>query len=230
MSRSVLNCSKVKDENQKPKKKLQPLDIPLWTSDQITMDFITNFPRTLCAQDTIQVIVDRLTQIAHLIAIQESSSTKKLVYIYVREVVPCHGVLVSSVSNWDVRSTSRFMKIFHDDFGTQLHLNTTYHVEIDEQIEDDSYLRGYAKGLCYGFWWEMGFIFTVGRILLQQSFHLSIGMHLFEMLYKRKYWTTIFWGEFGQRVMGSTDVVLKTTELTQQTRWRLQTMQSHCTV
>ena len=38
--------------------------------------------------------------------------------------------------------------------------------------------------------------------------------------------TPICWGEIGQRVMGSTEVVLKTTELIYQVRSRLQAAQS----
>jgi len=58
------------------------------------------------------------------------------------------------------------------------------------------------------------------------SYHASIDRPPFEMLYGRKCRTPICWGEVGQRVMGSTEVVLKTTELIQQVRSRLQTAQS----
>ena len=43
--------------------------------------------------------------------------------------------------------------------------------------------------------------------------HASIGRPPSEMLYGRKYHTPIYLGEVGYRVMGSTEVVLKMTEL-----------------
>ncbi|KAI3672598.1 hypothetical protein L6452_38693 [Arctium lappa] len=46
------------------------------------------------------------------------------------------------------------------------------------------------------------------------------------MLYGRKCRTPICWGEVGQRVLGSTDIVLKTTEMIQMVRDRLATAQS----
>ena len=44
------------------------------------------------------------------------------------------------------------------------------------------------------------------------SHHSSIGMPPFELLYGRSCRTPICWGEVGQRVMGGTEIVLKTTE------------------
>lgn len=78
---------------------MQPLDIPVWKWEDITMDFITKLPRTARGVDLIWVIVDRLTKSAHFIPIQESISAEKLADIYVREVVAQHGVPVSVVSD-----------------------------------------------------------------------------------------------------------------------------------
>ena len=58
------------------------------------------------------------------------------------------------------------------------------------------------------------------------SHHSSIGMPPFELLYGRRCRTPICWGEVGQRVMGSTEIVLQTTEQIQQVRQRLLTAQS----
>ena len=65
-----LTCRKVKAEHQRPHGKMQPLDIPVWKWEDITMDFITKFPRTARGVHSIWVIVDRLTKSAHFIPIQ----------------------------------------------------------------------------------------------------------------------------------------------------------------
>ena len=103
-----LTCRKVKAEHQRPHGKVQPLPIPMWKWEEITMDFITKLPRTARGVDAIWVIVDRLTKSAHFIPISESISAEKLADIYVREVVARHGVPVSVVSDRDVRFTPRF--------------------------------------------------------------------------------------------------------------------------
>ena len=126
-----LICRKVKAEHQRPHGKMQPLDIPVWKWEDITMDFITKLPKTARGVDSIWVIVDRLTKSAHFIPIQDSISAEKLADIYVREVAARHGVPVSVVSDRDVRFTSRFWKRFHDEMGTRLHFNTAFHPQMD---------------------------------------------------------------------------------------------------
>jgi len=59
-----------------------------------------------------------------------------------------------------------------------------------------------------------------------KSFHTSIGMPPYELLYGRKCRTPICWGEVGHKVLGSTEIVLETTERIQQIRDRLKTAQS----
>ena len=55
-----LTCQQVKAEHQKPAGKIQPLPIPVWKWDKITMDFVIELPRTQRQHDAIWVIVDRL--------------------------------------------------------------------------------------------------------------------------------------------------------------------------
>ena len=78
-----LTCRKVKAEHQRPHGKMQPLDIPVWKCEDITIDFITKLPRTARRVDSIWVIKDQLTKSAHFILIQESISLNRLVEIYV---------------------------------------------------------------------------------------------------------------------------------------------------
>ncbi|TLX68617.1 hypothetical protein E9993_23210, partial [Labilibacter sediminis] len=59
-----MTCRKVKAEHQKPHGKLQPLEIPEWKWEHLTMDFITKLPKTPKGSDTIWVVVDRLTKSA----------------------------------------------------------------------------------------------------------------------------------------------------------------------
>ncbi|XP_076922609.1 uncharacterized protein LOC143584432 [Bidens hawaiensis] len=69
-----LTCLQVKAEHQKPYEKIQPLEIPKWKWEHITMDLVTKFPKTSKGFDAIWVIVDRLTKFAHFLPIHESYS------------------------------------------------------------------------------------------------------------------------------------------------------------
>ncbi|GKE23250.1 putative nucleotidyltransferase, ribonuclease H, partial [Tanacetum coccineum] len=66
-----LTCQQVKIEHQRASGLLQPLDIPTWKWDQISMDFVTGLPRTFKKNDAIWVVVDRLTKSAHFLPIQQ---------------------------------------------------------------------------------------------------------------------------------------------------------------
>ena len=62
-----LTCQQVKIEHQKPGGLLQPLPIPEWKWENITMDFVTGLPKTRTQQDAVWVIVDCLTKTAHFL-------------------------------------------------------------------------------------------------------------------------------------------------------------------
>jgi hypothetical protein len=85
-------CSRVKEEHQKPAGLLQPLRVPEWKWDQIGTDFIIGLPRTKSGYDSIWVVVDRLTKVAHFIPVKTTYTSAKLVEIYMKRIVFLHGV------------------------------------------------------------------------------------------------------------------------------------------
>ena len=68
-----LTCQKVKSEHKRPQGKLQPLEIPEWKWESISMDFVCGLPRTPKKNNTIWVIVDRLTKSAHFVAMKDTA-------------------------------------------------------------------------------------------------------------------------------------------------------------
>jgi hypothetical protein len=85
-------CQRVKVEHQRPAGLLQPLKIPKWKCEEIGMDFIVGLPRTQAGYDLIWVIVDRLTNVAHFIAVNITYSGAKLVELYMSSIMCLHGV------------------------------------------------------------------------------------------------------------------------------------------
>ncbi|GKF84517.1 putative reverse transcriptase domain-containing protein [Tanacetum coccineum] len=73
------------------------------------MEFVTKLPKTVTGQDTIWVIVDRLTKSAHFLPMREDDSLEKLTRQYLKEVVSRHGMPVSIISNRDSRFASHFL-------------------------------------------------------------------------------------------------------------------------
>ena len=71
-------CNRIKAKHQRPAGLLKPLDVSMWKWESISMDFIVSLPRTPKGHDSILVIVDRLTKVAHFIAMRKDYITEKL--------------------------------------------------------------------------------------------------------------------------------------------------------
>ena len=218
-----LTCSMVKAEHQKPHGKLQPLEIPLWKWEDISMDFITKLPRTPKGYDSIWVIVDRLTKSAHFIPIKESISARELAQIYVQRVVSRHGIPLTIVSDRDVRFTSTFWKSFHSEMGTKLLFSTAYHPQTDGQTERTiQTLEDMLRACAIDFGGDWDTYLPLAEFFYNNSYHSSIDCAPFELLYGRKCRTPICWGEVGHSIIGKTDLVLQTEELIKLVRTKLE--------
>ncbi|WVZ80091.1 hypothetical protein U9M48_027597, partial [Paspalum notatum var. saurae] len=79
-------CQRVKAEHQKPAGLLHPLKIPEWKWEEIGMDFIVGLPRTQSGFDSIWVVVDRLTKVAHFIPVKTTYSGAKLAELYMSRI------------------------------------------------------------------------------------------------------------------------------------------------
>ena len=71
-------CRQVKAEHQRPTGLLQPLHIPVWKWVEISMDFIIGLPTTQKGNDSIWVIVDRQSKVAHFIPVKAKYRGNKL--------------------------------------------------------------------------------------------------------------------------------------------------------
>jgi hypothetical protein len=120
-------CSRVKAEHQKPAGLLQPLKVLDWKWDQIGMDFITGLPKTKSGYDSIWVVVDHFTKVAHFIPVKTTYTSAKLAHIYMKRIVCLHGVPKSIVSDRGTQFTSHFWKQLHESLGTRLEFSTTFH-------------------------------------------------------------------------------------------------------
>jgi hypothetical protein len=92
-------CRKVEADYMKPGGLLQPLSVPDWKWDDISIDFIVGLPLTARKYNLIWVIVDRLTKSAHFIPVNTNYNVQKYAEIYVARVLYLHGVPKTIVSN-----------------------------------------------------------------------------------------------------------------------------------
>ena len=128
MSTSQGRTSKVADL-------LQPMKIPEWKWEEVGMDFIVGLPCTQSGYDSIWVIVDWLTKVAHFIPVKTTYTGAKLVELYMQRIVCLHGVPKKIVLDRGTQFTSHFWKKMHESMDIKLNFSLAYHPQTNGQTE-----------------------------------------------------------------------------------------------
>nr|GEX96279.1 putative reverse transcriptase domain-containing protein [Tanacetum cinerariifolium] len=209
-----LTCAKVKEKHQNPSRLLQQPEIPVWKWERITMDFITKLPRTPSRYDSIWVIVDRLTEYAHFIPINEKFNMERLTRLYLKEIVCRHGVPVSIILDRDPRFASNFWRSLQESLGTNLDMSTAYHPQADSQSERmiqtlEDMLR--ACVIDFGSGWDKHL--PLAQFSYTNSYHASIKVAPFEALYGRKCRSLVRWSEVGYAQLMGPEMIRETIEI-----------------
>jgi hypothetical protein len=192
-------CHRVMAELQRPAGLLQPLKVPEWKWEEIGMDFIVGLPRTRDGYDSIWVIVDRLTKVAHFIPVKTTYTGAKLAELYMSRIVCLHRVPKKIVSDRGTQFASHFWGKLHESLDTKLNFSSAYHpqtygqTERTNQILEDM-LR--ACALKHGGSWDKSFPYA--EFSYKNSYQASLKMSPFEPLYGRKCRTPLYWSETGE--------------------------------
>ncbi|KAL4308140.1 hypothetical protein GQ457_01G026660 [Hibiscus cannabinus] len=206
-------CQRVKAEHQFPSGLLQPLKIPEWKWERITMDFVTGLPMTPLKKDYVWVIVDRFTKCAHFLPVHTTYTYDKLAELYIREIVRLHGVPKSIVSDRDPKFTSRFWESLHTDLGSRLNFSTSYHSQTDGQSERVIQVLEDMLRCCIidfqGTWEKQ---LPLVEFAYNNSYQASIQIAPYEALYGRRCRTPVCWAEVGQKLLPMPDILKGTTE------------------
>ena len=221
-----LVCQQIKAEHQAPAGKLQPLQIPVWKWENITMDFVIGLPKTSRKNDAVWVIVDRLTKSAHFLPIKWGITLEQLARKYIDEIVRLHGVPLSIVSDRDPRFTSRFWESLQAALGTKLSFSTAFHPQTDGQSERTiQTLEDMMRACVLEFQGSWDNYISLMEFAYNNHYHSSIGMAPYEALYGRKCRSPIFWDEEGLRVLEGPELVQETVDKVNIVKSRLKASQ-----
>jgi hypothetical protein len=193
------NYQRVKAKCQIPTGLLQPLKIPQWNREEINMDFIIGLPTTQSSYDSIWVIVDHFSKVAHFILINTTYKGAKLAELYIARIVCLHRVLKKIVSDRGTQFTSRFWEKLHEAMDTRLNFSLVYHPQTDGQTERVNHILEDMLRACalkYSKSWDECLPYI--EFSYNNSYQKSLKMSPFKVLYGRKCRTPLFWNEPGE--------------------------------
>ncbi|CAI7875910.1 unnamed protein product [Closterium sp. NIES-53] len=133
--RSCHTCQCNKARNAAPYGLLHPLEIPQLPWTHVTLDFITDLPRTSSHHNAILTVVDKLSEITHFLPTSTTATAENVADLFFKEIVRLHGIPSVLISDRDSRFVGRFWQSLFNRLGTKIHLSTANHPQSDGQTE-----------------------------------------------------------------------------------------------
>ncbi|PNX81711.1 transposon Tf2-1 polyprotein [Trifolium pratense] len=223
-------CQRQKYAATTPSGLLQPLPIPGLVWSEISMDFITNLPKSN-GYEAILVVVDRLSKYSHFVPLKHPFTARSIASIFVKEIVRLHGVPESILSDRDPLFVSIFWKELFKLLGTVLKMSSAYHPQTDGQTEVvnrclESYLRCFIadqpKSWAHWIPWA--------ELWYNTTFHISTGFTPFEVVYGRKPPVLVHFLEGETRVEAVAQELRDRDEALRQLKFNLQNAQAQMKV
>ncbi|GJS86979.1 putative reverse transcriptase domain-containing protein [Tanacetum coccineum] len=92
-------------------------EIPQWKWENITMDFVTKLPKTAVDQDTIWVIIDRLTKSDHFLPMREDDTLQKLTRQYSMDMSTAYHPETDGQSERTIQTLEDMLRACALNFG-----------------------------------------------------------------------------------------------------------------
>jgi hypothetical protein len=193
-------CQRKKASHIKSAGALQPLLIPSWKWDDISMDFIVGLPNTSQHHDSIWVIVDRLTKVAHFLLVHTTNKAHKYAELYIDRIVCLQGLPRTIISDRGAQFVARFWEQLKESLGTKLVRSSAYHPQTDGQIERVNQILEDMLRTCaivYGKNWDN--CLSLAEFAYNNIYQSSLKMAPFEALYGRRCRSPLNWSQPGVR-------------------------------
>jgi len=181
--KTCASCQRNKSSNQMPGGLLQPLPIPTYPWESISMDYITDLPRTKDGYNAILVFVDRLTKMTHLCKCTTNVDSLGTAILFVDHVWKHHGTPMHIVSDRGSTFVGKFMTEVMRLIGAKHNRSTAFHPQTDGQTERvnrvlEDMLRHYVGEIDHTEW---DTCLPTAEFAINNSYHESIGTTPFRL-------------------------------------------------
>jgi hypothetical protein len=188
--RTCASCQRNKALNKKPIGVLHPLPIPRDKWESVSMDFITQLPKSTgpTEYDAIAVFVDRLSKMVRIAPTTSDITSEGVAQLLFDNVFRHHGVPTSLITDRGSTFMSEAFQSFMKLLGTTHNKTTAYHPQSDGQTERtnqtlETMLRHYVGGRPHGCWHTC---LAAAEFAINNAYTPSIGTTPFLLNYGRE--------------------------------------------
>jgi transposase InsO family protein len=131
--------------------------------------------------------VDRLTKTAHIIVVNSTYTAKDYAEIYLDRIVRLHRIPNTIISDRGPQFIAHFWEQLHENLGTKLIRSSTYHPQMDGQMERvNQIVEDMLRACIIHFDKSWDECLALAEFSYNNSYQASLKMATFEALYGRR--------------------------------------------
>nr|GEV65962.1 putative reverse transcriptase domain-containing protein [Tanacetum cinerariifolium] len=171
---------------------IHPLPVPDGPWEDVSLNFLVGLLKTQRQKDSVMIVVDRFSKMAHFIACAKTYDARQIANLYFQEIVRLHGIPKTLTSDRDDKFIGHFWRTLWKKLGSRLNLSSAHHPQSDGQTEvTNGSLGNLLRCLVGNNQKQWDLVFPQVEFAYNRSYHRSTGMSLFLIVYGRNPFTPL---------------------------------------